>query len=348
MSLRGAIIGFGNIAVNGHLPAYRNHPHIEITAVMDALPATGELCRNVLPRSAFYSDADALLEKETVDFVDIATPPGTHAELICRALRRGAHVLCEKPLVLTTGELEAVARLAAETRKTVFTVHNWRHAPIFRQISELIARSAVGDVGRISYEVIRTRPSVTVEEGGAGTNWRLNPEIAGGGILVDHGWHAFYMVTQWAGGTPRWVHCRLENRKYNRIPVEDTASVEIGYPGVKARIFFTWAGSRRRNRVVIEGTHGTITADDDVIVLTRGEEKRRYAFPEALSQGSHHPEWYGFIMDEFVGEMQSGHVPGRNLEEAAWCLALLDACRKSHLTGTRQSLPAATLPESSK
>ena len=346
MTLRGAIIGFGNIAVNGHLPAYRNHPHIEIPAVVDALPATAELCRNVLPRSAFYSDADALLENEDVDFVDIATPPGTHAGLICQALQHGTHVLCEKPLVLTAGDMQTVAGLAEKTCKTVFTVHNWRYAPLFRKISELVEEKAIGDVRRISYEVIRSRPSVTVGEAEAGTNWRLNPDIAGGGILVDHGWHAFYMVNQWAGSTPRWVQCRLENRRYDRIPVEDTATVEIGYPGASARVFFTWAGSGRRNRVTIEGTQGTITADDDVIGLTRGGEKQRHAFPEALSQGSHHPDWYGFIMDEFVEEMRAGD--GRNLEEATWCFSLLDACKKAHLSGARQPLPAATLAGASR
>ncbi len=345
MGLRGAIIGFGNIAVNGHLPAYRERPDIEITAVMDALPATGEVCRRVLPQSTFYSDADALLASETVDFVDIATPPGTHAGLICRALENGAHVLCEKPLVTDDDDLQKVARLASEHRRTVFTVHNWRHAPIYREISRLLAEGAVGDVHSISYEVIRTRPSVAVGETDAGGNWRLDPQMAGGGILVDHGWHAFYMVNQWAGDTPRWVRCRLENRKYDRIPVEDTATVEIGYPRMRARIFFTWAGDRRRNRVIIEGQRGVLTANDDVIVLTRDGQSRRYRFSEALSQGSHHPEWYGFIVDEFVGEVRSGNVPGRNLAEAAWCLALLDACRRAHRSGERQALPESVLEE---
>ncbi len=345
MRLRGAIIGFGNIAVNGHLPAYRNRPDIEITAVMDALPATGETCRQVLPQSTFYSDADALLAEEAVDFVDIATPPGTHAALICRSLEKGAHVLCEKPLVIATEDLRRVARLAARHRRTVFTVHNWRYAPIFRKISRMLAQGAVGEVRRISYDVIRTRPSVTVGEEEAGGNWRLDPRMSGGGILVDHGWHAFYMINQWAGDTPRGVRCRLENRRYDRIPVEDTATVEIDYPGVRARIFFTWAGDRRGNRVVIEGSRGVLSADDDVIVLTRDGQRRQYRFAEALSQGSHHPEWYGFIVDEFVGEMRSGDIPGRNLAEAAWCLALLNACHQAHRKGGRQALPESVLEE---
>lgn len=347
MTYRGAIIGFGNIAVNGHLPAYRKNPHIEIVAVMDALPSAAELCRKVLPQSAFYSDADALLKNENVDFVDIATPPGTHAELICRALRRGRHVLCEKPLVLSAEDLKSVARLQEKARKTVFTVHNWRYAPIFRKISELLEKGAVGEVRTITYEVIRSRPSVTVGEGEVGTNWRLNPDISGGGILVDHGWHAFYMVNQWAGSDPCRVKCRLENRKYDRIAVEDTATIEIGYPEVTANIFFTWAGNSRCNRVSIEGTGGTVAADDDVIVLSNGGDDQRFPFAEALSQGSHHPEWYAFIMDDFVREMQDSDASGCNLKEAALCLHLLEACKQAHLHGSRRLLPANSLQETS-
>jgi len=162
MIYRGVIIGFGNIAVNGHLPAYRQHPHIEITAVMDALPSTAGLCRDELPQSAFYSTVDELLDNEDVDFVDIATPPGTHAELICKALGCGKHVLCEKPLVLAAEDLENDARLQKNVQKAVFTVHNWRYAPIFQKVSELLVGGGLGEVRNITYEVIRARPSVTV------------------------------------------------------------------------------------------------------------------------------------------------------------------------------------------
>lgn len=314
---------------------------------MDALPSKAGLCRDELPQSAFYSTVDELLDNEDVDFVDIATPPGTHAELIYKALGCGKHVLCEKPLVLAAEDLENVARLQKNMQKAVFTVHNWRYAPIFQKVSELVVGGGLGEVRNITYEVIRARPSVTVGEESVSANWRLNPDISGGGILVDHGWHAFYMVTQWAGKAPCWVKCRLENHKYQGIAVEDTATIKIGYPDATANLFFTWAGGDRRNRVTIEGTRGTVSVDDDVVVHSTGRGAQRCPFPEALSHGSHHPEWYGLILDDFVIEMQGAWVLGRNLAEATCCFHILDACKKAHLSESRQLLPAILLQEPS-
>ena len=345
MTYQGAIIGFGHIAVNGHLPAYRRHARMAITAVADRLPAAGRTCRRELPQAIFYEDADRLLEKAKIDFIDIATPPSLHAHLICSGLAAGRHVLCEKPLVLQRSDLERIAHLAQKNGKVVFTAHNWRYAPIFQQISRLMDEHAIGDVQRITYTVIRTRPSVTAGEGGVRSNWRLNPDIAGGGILVDHGWHAFYMLNQWAGSVPQQVACRLENRKYTDIAVEDTASIRIDYQNVTAKLFFTWAGDRRLNHVAIEGSSGSMQVDDDAIRMQNSAGSRRFTFGETLSGGSHHPDWYGRVLDGFLHEIETPALRGRNLEEAAWCLHLLEACRCSHRSGRRETLPASALPD---
>lgn len=343
MTYRGAIIGFGHIATNGHLPAYRRHSRLNITAVADRLPSAARTCARELPRAIFYEDAARLLEKEKIDFIDIATPPSLHAGLICRGLAAGRHVLCEKPLVLQKSDLERIASLAKNTGKVIFTAHNWRYAPIFQEISRLIDEQAIGNVRQITYTVIRTQPSVTVGEGEVCTNWRLNPEIAGGGILVDHGWHAFYMLNQWAGSAPQQVACRLENRKYTDIAVEDTASITIDYRNLTAKLFFTWAGDRRQNHVAVDGSSGWLHVNDDTLQIENNAGRRQLNFTQALSGGSHHPDWYGRVLDDFLHEIETPALRGRNLEEAAWCLHLLDACRRSHKNGQHEILPAAAL-----
>src|SRR5438552_1124101 len=83
--------------------------------------------------------ADRLMADAEPDFVDICTPPSSHAMLIRQALERGAHVLCEKPLVGSLEELRALVDLAAGTGRVLHTVHNWHHAPIVRQTRALVA-----------------------------------------------------------------------------------------------------------------------------------------------------------------------------------------------------------------
>jgi predicted dehydrogenase len=98
--LHGAIIGFGNIALRGHVPAYRHElvcRDVEITGVLDVVEQNRSRVAEVLPGAKFYSDLEMLFSREQLDFVDICTPPHTHAEYIRAAAARGLHILCEKP-----------------------------------------------------------------------------------------------------------------------------------------------------------------------------------------------------------------------------------------------------------
>jgi predicted dehydrogenase len=327
--MKGVITGFGNIALNGHLPGFRAHDDVRITGVFDPVDARAKECEAALPGARFYSDLDRMLQCEQPDFVDIATPPSSHGEYVARALEHGAHVLCEKPLVLDSGELERIASMVRSSGRIVFTVHNWRYSPLFRKADALLASGITGRTERIRYEVIRVKPSVAVGDD-AGTNWRLDPAVAGGGILVDHGWHAFYMVNQWMGEAPLSVECVFEKRKFAAMSVEDTASATFFYgDGRKAELFFTWAGDKRSNNVFITGERGAINILDDRIVCETSGGTDEFFFDEGLSHGSHHPEWYGSIVRDFMAEIRGETPANRNFMEASCCFRMLDACRKS-------------------
>ena len=88
------------------------------------------MCAERLPDARWYDAAEVLLADARLDFVDICTPPSSHAPLIRAALERGVHVLCEKPLVRSADELSPVAALARASGRVLHTVHNWHHAPI--------------------------------------------------------------------------------------------------------------------------------------------------------------------------------------------------------------------------
>ncbi len=333
MSIKGAIIGFGHIAANGHVPAYKRNPKFEICAVYDSCPDRKRINERLLPKSRFYSCVEELFKKEQIDFIDIATPPALHAKYILEALKNRKHVLCEKPLVLELEDLKKIWQGIKESGCTVVTVHNWRYSPITQKISQIMASGDIGRAKEIEYRVIRTKPSVAVgEEDKPESNWRLNPSVAGGGILVDHGWHAFYLVNEWANSKPQKIECRLENRKFQDIPVEDTALVNVSYPkGTKARLFFTWAGDKRQNTIVIKAENGILSCLDDRIIVENGKNHYEIAFDEGLSAGSHHPEWYHMVLNEFFDELTDKSKRTNNFKEAATCFNMLFCCKKANL-----------------
>lgn len=353
--LRGAIIGLGNVAVNGHLPGWEGCERARIVAATDALEPRLVEARWRLPRARLYTEVEALLASEPLDFLDICTPPGTHASLTLLALHRGLHVLCEKPLVLSPDELRLVRRAQIESGRVLHTVHNWLYAPIILKATDLIREGQVGTVRRISWQVLRREPSVSVgpalgsveachepSRGGAASdprsasrtgNWRLDPAMAGGGILLDHGWHALYIILRWLCQDPRTIAATLEKRAHPEWPVEDTATVQVNFPEAVADIFLTWAASSRGNSAVIEGTRGVIRIEDGALVLKSERGEQSWKFEQSLSQGSHHPEWFCQVRDDFLQEISDAERSGENLAVASRCVQLLHLAKESHASG---------------
>ena len=323
-------MGLGNVALDGHLPGWAAGANVEIVAVTDVDPARRTEAAARVPAARWCDSADELLATLDLDFVDICTPPSSHAGLIERALTRGVHVLCEKPLVRSCDELAAVSRLAAARRRVLHTVHNWHHAPIVRRTAELVREGAIGRVTHVAWHTLRARPAATRD--GQGTNWRLDPSVSGGGILTDHGWHVFYVIQRWVGARPLAISARLEKRKHAALAVEDTATVELTFPDATAEIVLTWAAEERRNWAEVRGGAGTLELRDDTLVLTRDGAAERWPCPPALSNGSAHPDWFAPVAGQFVAAIAEGDGKA-NLAEASLCVLLESLARESGRRG---------------
>jgi predicted dehydrogenase len=333
--LRGAVIGLGNVAIHGHLPGWLGRPDVRIAAAADSRPAQRAECEARLPGARWYDSPEDLMYREPLDFVDIATPPSSHAPLIRSALARGLHVLCEKPLVSSLADLRSVSAASASAGRVLHTVHNWHHAPILSLTADLIREGEIGRVRRIVWETLRVRPAAAVA--GSDGNWRVDPAVAGGGVLTDHGWHVFYVLPAWVGARPTSVGARLETRRHTAFAVEDTASVRLEFTHATADILLTWAADERRNRVEVDGTEGRIELHDDTLVLTGKGGERRWPGMPALSDGSHHPDWFHKVVGRFIGAVSAvsggaGHAEA-NLAEAALCCEIEHLARESSRRG---------------
>jgi predicted dehydrogenase len=340
--LRGAIIGFGNVAVAGHLPTWNADRHFAIQAVCDADPARLAHAEQVLPDARRYAVLDELLAQERLDFVDVATPPATHPAIVLAALARKVHVLCEKPLALASADCAQMHAAAADADTVVYTVHNWKYAPIFRTAKRVLRR---GDLGRISHlrlETLRTAPP----GGAADRDWRLDPAVAGGGVLVDHGWHAFYLMQYLLDAAPSAVTARLAQRKFTATSAEDTADCTVELPGTVAEIHLTWAAAARENRARIVGDHGTLEiADRTLTVNVDGRTPETTAFAQPLSAGSYHPDWFTPMADDFREELLDRTLRGTNLREAMTTCLLIELAYRSHAeSGRRIAVTAEPAP----
>jgi predicted dehydrogenase len=299
-------------------------------AVADPDPTRRAAAQRLLPEARVYADPIAALSEGPLDVVDIATPPALHTPLAIRAAQAGCHILCEKPLATTLADYRAAVAATRAAGVTLFTVHNWKHSDQYEQLAALLAAGAIGRPTHLRLETVRAGRAVSV-----GSEWRGDATLAGGGILVDHGWHALYLLLGLANERPLHIRATLERRRYTSAEVEDTATCEIQFPSLRGEIFLSWAGDTRRTCWRAQGTEGTLTLADDHGELLRGGERRQFAFPQSLSAGSHHPDWFGAVIEDFVAEIADPSRRGCNLAEAEHCLVLTALAYASGAQGGR-------------
>ena len=313
--LSGAIIGFGEVARHGHSPGYAASTEAKIVAVVDPTEERRRIARTCLPGAAIFSTIEELAARIELDFVDICTPPALHGDPMRDALARGWNVLCEKPLLLDPVELEKVRGLAQENGRAVVPVHNWKYAPIIRHATELLRSDAIGSLRKLEIETLRIHDCAAADPNHP--NWRLDPAMAGGGVLMDHGWHAIYLARDWFGEDPTEVQASLE-RPTPRA-VENEATLTLVFPSGRAEIFLTWKAKARRNTMRLIGERGEIAIDDDRLMV--GGET--IPFESALSTGSHHADWFAAMLPDVLACFRAPEISRESLDEAALCLSVI-------------------------
>ncbi len=316
--LKGAIVGFGEVARHGHWPAYATSADVAIVAVVERTAERRWVASQLSPALVAVETVDEL-DGLPIDFFDICTPPALHAAPMLAAVTRGCHVLCEKPFLLDPRVLDTVRRTAARQHAAVMPVHNWKYAPILRAATASLRAGAIGALRQVEIETLRVRDCAAVDP--LHPNWRRDPAIAGGGILMDHGWHAVYLAIDWFGSAPRAVDARLH--RVSPDAAEDEAAVTLEFERGSASIALSWNADVRRNTVRLRGERGEITVADDTLVVDGAGGRQTTTFTPGLSAGSHHDDWFAAMLPDIVAAFREPALAVPPFEEAARTLGAI-------------------------
>ena len=147
-----------------------------------------------------YNSYDEILGDPLVDIVLIATPNHLHKEEAISAMRAGKHVLCEKPVMMDSAELEEVMAVAKETGKIFYPRQNRRWDKDYRIVKKIYNEKLVGEVFNIECRVQGSR--------GIPGDWRAHPQY-GGGMMLDWGVHLLDRLLDMVPEKVRYVFCDL-------------------------------------------------------------------------------------------------------------------------------------------
>ncbi|ASV84232.1 oxidoreductase [Ochrobactrum quorumnocens] len=220
--------------------------------------------------------------KNGIEAVAIVTPNHVHYDAAKEFLRRGIHVICDKPLTSTLADAKKLKKVADESGALFVLTHNYTGYPMVRQAREMIANGELGDLRVVQVEYAQDWLTEAVEETGAkGAVWRTDPAQSGlGGATGDIGTHAFNLASFVTGLTLDSLAADLDSFVSGRR-LDDNAHVMLRFAGgAKGMLWCSQVAPGNENalRLRVYGTKGGIEwaqEDPNRLWFTPfGEQKR--------------------------------------------------------------------------
>ncbi|MHB0855997.1 MAG: Gfo/Idh/MocA family protein [Anaerolineae bacterium] len=308
--LRVALIGCGGIA-SAHATAYCACPDLcELVAGSDvSLAAANKLAEEFGFRA--YTDTLRMLEEVAPDAVSICTPPVWHLPMARLAAQRGIAILCEKPLARNLPEADEIVALVRETGVLFMNALCHRfHGPI-NQLRSLITDGVVG-------QPVHWHNRFAFRFEGVQDRWFTNPEIAGGGVLLDTAVHSLD-IFRYVVGEVRSI--RAEVSTHLPIPVEDSAMLLVtSETGVTGEISCSWVTPPGESTITLYGTEATARLDYEADPNLSYQVAGRPWTPVPYTG----PDRFEGEIRHFCECVRDGISPRITVEDGARAIALID------------------------
>ncbi len=233
-----------------------------------------------------YSSLDEMLKKSDVNLITIITPHNTHAPLALKALKAGRHVVCEKPLAITTAECDAMIAAAKRSRVIISTYHNRHWDNWILSALKHQREGRFGDIVRIEAHM--------GSFGKPGDWWRTSRSISGG-VLYDWGCHlleyclqlipspitevtGFAKTGHWASQT-KWKADTIEDEGFAVVRFKSGQWVALTITNIDA--------NPKRGFLEITGTKGSYILDwsHNELIVKNGATTTTTQFPHPQSEG---------------------------------------------------------------
>ncbi len=213
------VIGYGGMG-GWHVDHARKSDVVNLMGIYDIKPERAALARS---RGIFaYDSLDAVLRDPAVDLVTVAIPNDSHLDVVLKALGAGKNVICEKPVALSTGDLQKMFD-AADRRGKLFTVHQNRRWDVdFLAMKHLVQSGEIGPMLRIESRIHGSR--------GIPSDWR-GERVHGGGMLYDWGVHLIDQVLQLLPEKLESVYCTFDH--ITNQEVDDGFKLELAFESGK-------------------------------------------------------------------------------------------------------------------
>ena len=268
------IIGFGNMGT-GHTSNIMggNCPEVELVAICDKNPERCEFGKNKYPDAniTYFTDAIEMLDSGLINACLVAVPHYDHAKYSMECMKRGIHVMCEKPAGVYTRQVREMIAESEKHPEVVFgMMFNQRTNPVYRKMHELVHSGKYGEIRRTNWLITNWYRSQAYYNS---SDWRATWAGEGGGVLLNQCPHQLDLW-QWICGMPVKVQSKIKYGKWHDIEVDDDVTTFVEYENGATGVFITTTGDGKgTNRFEVQMDGAKLVVEDDKLTVTEFEMK---------------------------------------------------------------------------
>ena len=220
--LKAGIVGLGHQTMEDHLPGIKESQFAILESICDT---NTELVKKVGEEHNLrnYSNFSDMLNSEKLDFIIVAVPHNEYPQIIEQASNKGVNILKEKPFARNLNEARHFIKLAQENNVQIMTTLQRRFNPIYSTFFQL-----ADQIGEPFF--IESKYSLFINSPHEG--WRGNKNEAGGGCIIDMGYHMIDMII-WYFGIPDRIlaESSVRAKPNDKYDAEDTALILFSFDG---------------------------------------------------------------------------------------------------------------------
>lgn len=334
--LRLGIIGLGRIS-EIHIRTFLDNKNVSIESLADIRKDVVAQKASELGIGKFSTDYRRTLRDPLIDVVDILLPHYLHAQVACEALEAGKNVICEKPLALSLSDIDRIQRISQKTKKHVHVKHYFRYARLHRQLKDLLVNHGVGK----PYMAHCLYTTNGIDNYQNRTSWKGDSKKAGGGVLIDTGFH---MIDLWQDlfGNPLSVYTVCKRNFSSLAPKGENLSITVlEYPhNVMATLVCTAVDTSLGNR----WEKRFFGSDGSIYLVDHGRDNMTLEHwrSNSLEHSEEEQKWWDKAnrdaLNDCIERIDQGRSPAVTYRESKSVLTTILQAYKSGRSGKKELL----------
>jgi xylose dehydrogenase (NAD/NADP) len=327
--LRWGILSTAKIGIRAVIPAIQQSSNGVVAAIASRDAHTAHQVAQSLNIPRALGSYDAMLDDPEIDAVYIPLPNHLHKEWSIRAMQRGKHVLCEKPIALNAAQADEMIAAARQYRRVLMEAFMYRFHPQFALAQKLIADGAIGAIKTI-------RSAFCFDISGRPDDIRLKKEM-GGGALMDIGSYCVNMARLMTRAEP--IAAQAHAILGAQSQVDETLAAVLRFPGDIVALFDCSFRTAYREWLQVQGTTGRLEIVRPVkprmspaeIIISQGETGDALATP--LKHTAPAANHYQLMVEHFADCALNGKPLRFPPEEGRANMRVIDALYESARSG---------------